>query len=108
MDQRSNAARAYRRWYKTKAWRAISVAQLRKEPLCRMCVDEGRAVPATDCDHIEPHRGDKAKFFAGPFQSLCKAHHAGAKQREERLGYSAAVDTDGWPTDPRHPANARQ
>lgn len=36
------------------------------------------------CDHIEPHRGDEAKFWAGPFQTLCAPCHNGTKQRIER------------------------
>jgi 5-methylcytosine-specific restriction enzyme A len=29
-------------------------------------------MPATICDHVEPHRGDVNKFWLGPFMSLCK------------------------------------
>ncbi len=53
-----------------------------------------------------PHRGDRKLFWdSGNWQSLCKKCHDKHKQREERRGYSAAVGADGWPSDPRHPAN---
>ncbi|WP_287363448.1 HNH endonuclease [Mesorhizobium sp.] len=35
------------------------------------------------CDHITPHRNDEAKFWSGPFQTLCRNCHSGAKQKEE-------------------------
>lgn len=75
------------------------------EPLCRLCHAKGRIVPATVCDHIEPHKGDEARFWRGPFQSLCEPCHNGTKQQVERIGYSTEVGYDGWPVDGRHPAN---
>lgn len=104
-DQRSKAAEAYRRWYWTPRWRALAAAQLRAEPLCSTCKARGRYTPATVCDHIEPHKGNETAFWCGPFQSLCKPCHDGAKQQAERRGYSTDVGPDGWPIDPRHPAN---
>lgn len=68
-----------------------------------MCAESGVKTPATVCDHIERHRGNPAKFFGGPFQSLCKPCHDGRKQSQDRLGYSTKVGADGLPTDPKHP-----
>ena len=70
--------------YKTARWVTIRLAQLFDEPLCRMCAADGRVTIATVCDHVEPHRGDVERFFAGPFQSLCKLCHDSRKQRAER------------------------
>ncbi|MCJ2010440.1 ATP-binding protein [Methylobacterium sp. J-092] len=42
--------------------------------------------PATVCDHVEPHRGDVERFWAGPFQSVCAHCHNSHKQRQERQG----------------------
>lgn len=95
-DQRSAEADAYRGWYKLARWRRIRAGQLAKEPLCRMCSVMGRVTAATICDHAEPHRGDPVKFWAGPFQSLCKTHHDGAKQAWERND-TAEIGVDGWP-----------
>lgn len=71
-----------------------------------MCLEAKQRTFATVVDHRTPHRGDRALFFdATNLQSLCDTHHSGSKQREERKGFSSAVDDNGWPTDPRHPAN---
>lgn len=112
-DRRSPEAQAYRALYKDQRWRhptrGIRARQLAAEPLCAMCKAEGRITAATVCDHVEPHRGDPAKFFAGPFQSLCDEPpwrcHSRRKQQAERLGYYPDIGEDGWPVDPQHPAN---
>lgn len=108
-DRRSPEAAAYRLLYKTAEWRSIRMHQLAEHPLCATCEKEGRVTEATVCDHVEPHRGDRVKFFAGPFQSLCDEDpwrcHSRVKQREETLGFSPAVGVDGFPIDPRHRAN---
>lgn len=100
--RQQNSARAL---YKTTRWLALRDQQLRHEPLCAYCLKGGRVTPATVCDHVEMHDGDPAKFWAGPFQSLCAHHHNSDKQGEESRGYSDEVGTDGLPTDPRHPFN---
>jgi 5-methylcytosine-specific restriction protein A len=72
-----------------------------------MCLKQGRITAATVCDHIDPKSKETEQgFYAGPFQSLCASHHDSSKQAEERRGYSGEADEDGWPIDPRHPANA--
>jgi 5-methylcytosine-specific restriction enzyme A len=35
------------------------------------------------CEHVEPHPGGVVKFWAGPFQTLCKLCHDGQKPKEE-------------------------
>lgn len=73
-------AQEQRTWqylYDTARWKKIRKAQLAKEPWCRNHLENmGEYVPATQCDHIEPHRGDVEKFFTGPFQSLCDSCHS--------------------------------
>lgn len=85
-DRRRRQDIETRRLYGLARWRRIRDEQLRAEPLCRPCQVEGFVVEATVCDHVEPHRGDVEKFWAGPFQSLCRTCHNSAKQREERGG----------------------
>ena len=75
-----------RRLYATARWRALRLAQLRDEPLCRICRAAGLVTAATTCDHVNPHRGDVDAFWRGPFQSLCTPCHSGAKQRAEGMG----------------------
>lgn len=89
---------AYKRWYKTARWQKLRARFLYHNPLCVMCSAEGRTTVATICDHKERHGGDEAKFWTGPFQSLCKPHHDSDKQRIEKGGKAKAViGVDGWP-----------
>jgi 5-methylcytosine-specific restriction enzyme A len=88
--------------YDTQAWRRRRARQLQAEPLCRWCKSEGRIVPASIADHIDPHRGDRVKF-AGPLQSLCASCHSSRKQQLEKSGSVAGCDVQGIPLDPNHP-----
>lgn len=78
----------------------IRAAQLAAHPLCQRHLRRGRAVCASKAHHVERHNGDEQKFFAGPFESLCKACHDSDVQSEERTGYSRKIGEDGWPVDP--------
>ena len=93
------------RLYGTEKWRRRSLHQRRIEPLCRMCKQRGINTPGTLADHVIPHRGDVNAFWLGELQTLCDACHFGIKQQSERLGFRPDVGVDGWPTDPKHPAN---
>jgi 5-methylcytosine-specific restriction protein A len=105
-DQRSQAAKAWRHLYNTRAWKGIRANQLSAHPLCEWCERRGRITAASICDHAIAHKGDEALFFGGPFLSLCKPCHDGAAQVRDNRGFTGACDASGWPTDPRHPANA--
>ena len=80
-------------------WQRARLGWLAAHPLCAMCEHEGRITAATVVDHIVPHRtawalasGDvdairaaRARFWdSSNWQSLCAAHHDGAKQAIER------------------------
>ena len=66
---------AAERGYDSK-WRVARARFLKKSPLCRKCLAEGRLVPATVVDHIKPHRGDKELFWdEDNFQALCARCH---------------------------------
>lgn len=75
---------AWRAFYSTTRWHRIRARQLRDNPICAECDKDGIVTPATVCDHVDRHGGDEEKFFAGPFQSLCKPCHDSAKQVAER------------------------
>jgi len=60
---------------------------------------------ANTADHIEPHRGDPAKFWFGKLQSLCPTHHSGSKAQLESKGYTNDIGDDGFPVDKSHPFN---
>ena len=63
-----DAAEGGRAWYKTARWQRLRWSVLLRD------------------------RGDEERFWAGPFQTLCKPCHDGAKQRSERSGRRAS----GW------------
>lgn len=105
-DRRSPEAKAYRKLYNSRPWAQARATQLAKQPLCEECARAGRVTPATVVNHKKPHKGDLVLFWASwNHQSVCKPHHDGPIQRSEGLGFSPGVGPDGWPTDPKHPAN---
>lgn len=108
-DRRHDARRRYdqpwRNLYKTARWRQIREAQLTLHPFCQPCQAKGKLTRAEVVHHTLPHRGDPVLFFNGPFEPACKPCHDGHLQQAERRGYSTAIGADGWPTDPKHPAN---
>lgn len=57
-------------------WAKRRSDQLIVEPFCRECARHGLRVPATDVDHVTPHRGDIVLFMKGKLQSLCKSCHS--------------------------------
>lgn len=104
-DARRRAESPTRALYGTQRWRRRAAHQLLIEPLCRTCQAGGRVTAAKVADHIIPHRGDVDAFWNNDLQSLCATCHDVVKQREEKRGHSDTLDADGWPADPRHPAN---
>jgi 5-methylcytosine-specific restriction protein A len=101
-ERRGTAAE---RGYDSK-WAKARAFYLRKHPLCVYCQRDKRVVAATVVDHITPHRlkeaidsGDEQRIArartlfwdsASNWQPLCKPHHDGLKQAEER---AASRDT---------------
>jgi 5-methylcytosine-specific restriction protein A len=97
-DRQRRSERPWRAWYSTARWQAIRSAQLSANPLCSLCEKRGRVTPATVCNHVERHNGDPAKFWNGPFNSMCSDCHDVDQQRIERGGRARqSVDGDGWP-----------
>lgn len=59
---------------------------MRNSPLCVGCQAIGLIVAADLVDHVEPHKGDTAKFWdTGKWQSSCRWHHDVVKQRLELM-----------------------
>lgn len=48
---------------------------LRSDPLCVLCLAEGRTTLATDVDHIVPRR-QGGSDEASNLQPLCHSHHS--------------------------------
>lgn len=88
--------------YRTKRWQQRRTKQLRSDPLCVMCKQLGKIVPASVADHITPHRGDEYLFWHGELQSLCAACHSRHKQRQEKSGVLKGNNADGFPLDINH------
>jgi hypothetical protein len=95
----------WRKWYALNRWRRLRLHQLRKEPLCRMCAEEGRVTPAEIVDHIVDHEGNWNAFWLNATQSLCKHCHESRKRTIKNRGYDPTIGVDGVPTDPRHPCH---
>ena len=102
----------YERLYHSRAWERLRRSTFSRDDLtCQecglVCVGAPNTPGGPVCDHIVPHRGDLVLFHdRDNTQTLCKACHDSDKRLIERQGYSARRNADGWPTDPRHPANA--
>lgn len=94
---RSAEAEAYRKLYKTAAWRAIRHQQLSIQPLCEWCLEREVVTEATEVHHAEVHRGNLDLFYAGPFISTCKPCHASRGQREDLGQAVVRFGPDGWP-----------
>lgn len=61
----------------TRAWERLRRAFLALNPLCVECQKLGVIKPATDVDHIVPHRGDMNLFWKqGNLQALCHECHS--------------------------------
>ena len=75
----------YHAWYSLPIWTDdLRPTQLLQEPWCRECAKRGIRTRATVVDHVEPHRGDWAKFTDKTnLQSLCKSCHDRKTAREQ-------------------------
>ena len=64
-------------------WERHAKAYLAHHPLCAGCERKGRVTPAAEVDHIVPHRGDWALFWAPEnHQPMCKRCHSAKTARE--------------------------
>jgi len=102
---RPTDTRPWRHWYDLVRWKKRQQHQLRLQPCCVMCLDEGIVTAAQAVDHIVPHKGDYQLFWFGRLQSLCFAHHNSSKKQLEHKGYVNDIGLDGFPIDANHPFN---
>lgn len=79
----------------TAQWDKQAKRYLAEYPLCCGCEAIGRVEPATLVDHIEPHRGSRAKFWdEGNWQPSCDWHHNAVKPLLERLFDEGQIGAD--------------
>lgn len=65
-------------------WEKAREAFLIENPLCVECQKHGRYTPATEVDHIIPHRGDQNLFWDRKnWQSLCHSCHSKKTAKED-------------------------
>lgn len=77
-DRGTTASRGY-----GGAWQRLRTSFLAVNPLCVHCLALDIIKPATDVDHIVPHRGDKELFDQGELQALCGPCHSRKTARGE-------------------------
>ena len=84
---------ARQRGYTTQ-WDKARLAWLDEHPLCVHCLADEIVTPATDVDHVIPHRGDDRLFWdRSNWQSLCHSHHS-KKTNAEDGGFGRLAATD--------------
>ena len=73
-------------------WLKARLTYLRRSPLCVVCKEAGRLVPAVIVDHIKPHKGDQELFWDSEnnWQSLCRPCHS-RKTATEDGGFGNAI-----------------
>ncbi|MGR3823796.1 MAG: HNH endonuclease signature motif containing protein [Salipiger marinus] len=81
--QRTPQAVAARVLYADPRWMRAARGFLARHPLCVDCLELGVVEPATDVDHVTPHKGDGALFWdRGNWQPLCHRCHSRKTARE--------------------------
>jgi len=76
-DKVRTETQPWRKWYCSARWMKNRLIFLNRSPLCVDCQKAGKVQPATDVDHIIPHRGDEALFWqVSNWQALCRSCHS--------------------------------
>jgi hypothetical protein len=75
--------------------------QLRDRPLCASCAEWGIVTRAKVCVVADGHYKHSAVV------SLCEKCAMATARSIAKYGYRPDIGLDGYPLDPRHPANAR-
>ncbi len=94
----SSARRGYGR-----RWRTESKQFLAEHPWCVCCMVAGRREPATEVDHIIPHKGNQKLFWDKMnWQGLCHRCHSEKTAREDG-GFGRAPGVKKFETGRRRP-----
>lgn len=71
-----------RKIYKSTRWRKLRELKIAQQPLCKMCLKEGKTTIAEDVHHIEsfmstddPMRRMALAYDYENLMSICKMHH---------------------------------
>ena len=91
--------KGYRRSRESETWRRLAKEHLATHPRCARCT-----APATRCRQPRyVHGDDWLTFDPATIEALCTECAASAAAQDHQA-FSHAVDGDGYPIDPRHPA----
>ncbi len=107
-DAKRSASQPWRAWYSSPEWTQIKADRLARQPWCERHLRRGQQVRATVVNQVGRYRGERKRFFGGPFESVCKPCHDSAIQRDPARGVSTGVDLAGRPTGPDHPWNRKR
>ena len=66
-------------------WKIDRDAHIAANPLCEMCMKDGRLTPSTQSDHIVPRRRGGSEFWSNR-QALCASCHSKKTMKELRNG----------------------
>ena len=81
--KREDRPSANKRGYGHK-WRQAREQYLKQNPLCVLCLKNGKYVSAVVVDHIIPHKGDMKLFWnRNNWQALCKQCHDRKTDRQD-------------------------
>lgn len=73
--ERTRYNRDVRKWYYTERWKQLRRLVIQAQH--HACAECGHVELVLDVDHIEPHRGDPAKFWnVKNLQGLCASCHS--------------------------------
>lgn len=61
--------------YSTWRWKKLRAAKVKLNPLCEHCLENGRATPVKDVDHVHEIQDGGAIWDINNLQSLCRRHH---------------------------------
>jgi|SRR4029450_2003962 hypothetical protein len=87
----------YDHLYHCKRWKLRRLHQLKCNPLCAACMQDGIVRAATIAHHTIDHRGDYNLFFSSPLISLCKKCHDNIREGSQALSYQRGCDVHGKP-----------
>ena len=71
--------------YNSRKWRTFSHKLRKDNPLCKLCLDEGRTTESSMVDHIREINAGGAIWDVNNLQCLCKSCHAKKSGKKKSL-----------------------
>lgn len=91
------------RFYLSPEWKRARAKQLRRVPVCEVCLRIGVRTIAAEVDHVTARRMGGAGFDPNNLQSLCRLHHSQKTAHGPEAGPIASAHAftlagaDGYP-----------